>query len=74
MKEIIEFAKENDVKTIFFEELVNPKVATTIANELGAKTAVLSPLEGLSEEQTKNNEDYFSVMEKNLEQIHESMK
>lgn len=74
MSEIIKFAKENNVKTIFFEELVSPKVAKTIAKEINAKTEVLNPLEGLSEEQIKNNEDYFSIMEDNLQALYESMK
>lgn len=74
MKEIIKFAKENNIKTIFFEELVSPKVADTIAKEINAKTEVLNPLEGLSEGQISNGEDYFSVMEKNLEVLYESMK
>lgn len=74
MSEIIKFAKENKIKTIFFEELVSPKVAETIAKEVGAKTAVLNPLEGLSEEQIKNGDDYFSVMEDNLNAIYDSLK
>jgi len=48
--------------TIFFETLVSPKVAETIAREVGARTAVLDPLEGL----TDRNADYFSVMRANL--------
>lgn len=74
MSEIIKFAKENNVKTIFFEELVSPKVAETIAKEINAKTAVLNPLEGLTEEQIRNGEDYFTIMEKNLEALYDSMK
>ena len=74
MSEIIKFAKENNVKTIFFEELVSPKVAETIAKEIDAKTEVLNPLEGLTEEQINNGEDYFTVMERNLEVLYESMK
>lgn len=74
MSQIIKFAKKNNVKTIFFEELVSPKVAQTIAKEINAKIEVLNPLEGLSEEQINNGEDYFSVMEKNLEALYESMK
>lgn len=66
MDEIIQFAKEHDVKTIFFEELVSPKVSETIADEIGADTAVLNPLEGLTDEEINNGEDYFSVMEENL--------
>ncbi|WP_332523776.1 metal ABC transporter substrate-binding protein [Terrisporobacter sp.] len=74
MTEIIKFAKDNKISTIFFEELVSPKVAETIAKEVGAKTEVLNPLEGLSEESIKNGEDYFSVMEDNLQAIYDSLK
>lgn len=74
MAEVIDFVKDNQVKTIFFEELVSPKVAETIAKETGAKTEVLNPLEGLSDEEINAGEDYFSVMEKNLEVIKEALK
>ena len=73
MDEIIQFAKENDVKTIFFEELVSPKVSETIADEIGAKTAVLNPLEGLTDEEISAGEDYFSVMESNLKTLEEAL-
>lgn len=69
MEEIIQLAKKKKINTIFFEELVSPKVANTIAKEIGAKTEVLNPLEGLSEEQVDAGEDYFSVMRTNLKQI-----
>ena len=72
MAEIIEFAKEHKITTIFFEELVNPKVAQTIAKATGAKTAVLDPVEGLSDENKAKGLDYFSIMEKNLEAIREA--
>ncbi|MBE6905526.1 MAG: ABC transporter substrate-binding protein [Ruminococcaceae bacterium] len=67
MAEIIEFAKENDVKVIFFEELVSPKVSETIAKATGAETQVLNPLEGLSDEELAAGDDYFTVMRQNLE-------
>lgn len=67
MAEIAKFAKDNKVKYIFFEELVSPKVAETIAKEVGAKTEVLNPIEGLTDKQLKDGEDYFSIMNKNLE-------
>ncbi len=73
MAEIINFCRENNVKTIFFEELVSPKIAQTIANEVGAKTAVLNPLEGLSDEDISNGEDYFSIMRKNLAALEEAL-
>ncbi|MFJ1756899.1 metal ABC transporter substrate-binding protein [Kitasatospora sp. NPDC088134] len=56
-------AKENGVTTVFFESLVSPKLATTVAGDLGLKTAVLDPLEGIKE---PDRDDYFSVMRQNL--------
>jgi zinc transport system substrate-binding protein len=72
--EIIEFAKEHDVKVIFFEELVSPKVAEVIASAIGAKTDVLSPVEALNDEQMENGEDYFTVMRHNLEALKAALK
>ncbi len=74
MAEIIDFAKDNNIKTIFFEELVSPKVAETIASEIGAVTDVLNPLEGLTQEQLNTGEDYLSIMEKNLEALLNALK
>lgn len=73
MAEIVEFARENDIKVIFFEELVSPKVAETIADEIGATTMVLNPLEGLTKEQLDAGEDYLSIMGQNLEALQEAL-
>ncbi len=74
MAEIIDFARDKEIKTIFFEELVSPKVAETIAAEIGAQTAVLNPLEGLTQEQLNAGEDYLSIMEKNLNALVSALK
>lgn len=66
MSEIIDFVRENNVKVIFFEELVSPKVAEAIAKETGSATAVLNPLEGITADQKNAGEDYFSIMRENL--------
>jgi zinc transport system substrate-binding protein len=55
-------ARDGGATTIFFETLVSPKTADVIAREVGARTAVLDPLEGLSEP----GADYFSIMRANL--------
>jgi zinc transport system substrate-binding protein len=73
MAEVVEFAKEHDVKTIFFETLVDPKIAQTIADEISAQTAVLNPIEGLTEEEMKDNDDYITVMERNLEGLKKAL-
>ncbi|MEU8087830.1 metal ABC transporter substrate-binding protein [Micromonospora sp. NPDC049101] len=63
LAQVIEEAKEHHATTIFFETLVSPKVAETIAGQVGAKTAVLDPIEGLA---AGSNGDYLSVMRTNL--------
>ncbi|WP_288729607.1 metal ABC transporter substrate-binding protein [uncultured Fusobacterium sp.] len=69
MKEIIDFVKEHQVKVIFFESLASPKVAEAIARETGAKTDMLNPIEGLTEEEMASGKDYLSVMRENLEAL-----
>jgi zinc transport system substrate-binding protein len=69
MADIIDFAREHDVKVIFFEELVSPKVAETVADAIGAETMVLSPIEGLGDGERAAGGDYFSVMRQNLESL-----
>lgn len=66
MGEIAQIAKEKKIKYIFFETLVSPTLAQTIANEIGAKTLVFNPLEGLTEEEIIQGKNYISVMEENL--------
>ncbi|HEY0003013.1 MAG TPA: metal ABC transporter substrate-binding protein [Actinoplanes sp.] len=58
---VVAEARATGTTTIFFETLVSPKVAETIARTVGAKTAVLDPLEGRS-----GSGDYLAVMRDNL--------
>jgi zinc transport system substrate-binding protein len=61
------FVEEHDVRTIFTETLVSPEIADTVARETGAATAVLDPLEGLTDESA--GDDYLSVMRSNLQTL-----
>ncbi|HEX2144182.1 MAG TPA: zinc ABC transporter substrate-binding protein, partial [Glycomyces sp.] len=69
MAEVAAFVEEHGVTTIFFETLVSPDIADTLAAETGAQTAVLNPLEGLTQEQIDAGEDYFTVMRQNLAEL-----
>ncbi len=66
LAEVAKFAKANNVKYIFFETLVSPRLSETVAAEIGAKTLVFNPLEGLTDEQQRNGQDYFTVQRENL--------
>ncbi|MFC4584776.1 metal ABC transporter substrate-binding protein [Sphaerisporangium corydalis] len=45
LAEVAGIARQERVTTIFTEELVSPKVAEVLAKEVGARTAVLNPVE-----------------------------
>ncbi|WP_232320647.1 metal ABC transporter substrate-binding protein [Herbidospora daliensis] len=64
LAEAARIAKEKKVTTIFTEELVSPKVAEVLASEVGAKTAVLNPLES-----PPQGGDYISGMTANLSEL-----
>lgn len=61
--EVSRYARQKGVTTVFFETLVSPAVAETVAREAGLRTAVLDPVEGLA---PGTSDDYFSVMRRNL--------
>ena len=52
--------------TVFYETLVSPKVARSLAREAGVSTAVLDPIEGLSDDNAKAGKTYLSAMRENL--------
>jgi zinc transport system substrate-binding protein len=66
LAELTDLVEAKGVTTIFTEELVSPRVADALANEAGVKTAVLSPLEGLSSDEQARGDTYVTVMERNL--------
>ncbi len=60
---VADFVRANNVKTIYFETLVDPKIATVLAQETGAVTAALDPIEGIPAGST---ETYTTLMDSNL--------
>ncbi|TGN64991.1 zinc ABC transporter substrate-binding protein [Nocardioides eburneiflavus] len=65
-----EAIEADGVTTVFSERLVSPKMAETLAGDLGVTTAVLDPLEGLSDETA--DEDYLSIMRSNLSALQQA--
>lgn len=64
---VTDFVESNDVRTIYFETLVSPDIAESVARETGASTEVLDPIEGLNDE--SQGDDYLAVMRANLANI-----
>lgn len=63
---ITNMVKDKGLRYIFFETLVSPRLADTIAQETGAKTAVFDPIEGLSDENKQQGKNYVSIQRENL--------
>jgi zinc transport system substrate-binding protein len=69
LADIADFAKANDIKIIFFEELVSPKLSQTIAAEVGADTMALNPLEGITDDDMAVGKNYLTEMYQNLDNL-----
>ena len=69
IRELIRLARQNDIRVIYYESLVSPRVAATIAREVGARTLVFDPLEGLTDEELAHGKNYLSVMGENLRNL-----
>jgi zinc transport system substrate-binding protein len=59
-----ELIKSDGITTVFGERLVSPKLSEQLAKDMGVTTAVLDPIEGLTDE--TSDEDYLSLMRENL--------
>jgi len=68
LEKIISTAKKLNIKVIFAEESTSTKTSQVIADEIGGKVFVLSPLEIVSDE-----DNYISKMTKNLENLSEAL-
>jgi zinc transport system substrate-binding protein len=73
LEDLIEHVREEGATTVFFESLVSPELAETVARETGARTAELDPLEGISQDDLDAGDDYFSVMRANLSALREAL-
>lgn len=73
LERIVREVQRSGATTVFFETLVSPRLAETVAREAGAKTAVLNPLEGLSQKELDEGKNYFSVMRENLATLRQAL-
>jgi zinc transport system substrate-binding protein len=73
LAELAAKVRAEGTKTIFYETLVSPRVAQSLAREAGVGTAVLDPLEGLSEKDAKAGKSYVSVMRDNLASLRQAL-
>jgi zinc transport system substrate-binding protein len=73
LAELADLVEREGVTTVFTETLVDPEVAEALAREAGVDTAVLDPLEGLSDERRESGATYTSVMRDNGDALAEAL-
>jgi len=69
MKDLIDYCKENQIKTVFMEELASPKVSETLAKEVNATVEKIYTIES-----NELNKNYIETMRENLDRIYNSLK
>lgn len=65
---LVEYCRENNVTTIFAEEMASPHVSKTLAEEVGARVESIYTIES-----SENGASYLERMRENLEKIYKSM-
>ncbi len=70
LAELTRLIRQEGLTTVFSERLASPALAETLASDLGVSTAVLDPVEGLTDE--TSDEDYLSLMRGNLAALQEA--
>lgn len=73
LEALVDEVEKRGATTVFFETLVSPRLAETVAREAGVDTAALDPIEGLDEEELAGGADYFSVMRENLAALRKAL-
>lgn len=70
---LIEQANEENMTYVFFEQNTSNKVATIIQEHLHATPLYIHNLEVLTEEDIANNENYLTLMERNIRVLDEGI-
>ena len=74
MQQIIRLANELDIHVIYSEDLIDDRLAEAIANEIPhGKMLVLSPIEGISEEEQAAGIGHIDKMEQNVVNLKEGL-
>jgi zinc transport system substrate-binding protein len=73
LAKLIAAVRRSRATTVFFETLVSPKLAETVAREAKVRTAVLDPVEGLSGSDIDRGASYFTVMARNLAALRKAL-
>jgi len=70
---IVNLVRENSVRTVFSEEMMNPRMAQVLSQETGTKVRTLNPGANLTVAQWRSGVTFFDLMRKNLDTLKEGL-
>ena len=70
---VVDTAKEYNLNYIFFEQNVSSRLTETVQKEIGAEALILHNLSTLTDENIKNNEDYYTLMQHNIDVLKKAL-
>lgn len=73
LQNIIQTANENTLDTIYFEQNVSSKLTEIVQSEIGAESLQLHNLAVLTEADINEGENYFTLMERNIDNLEKGL-
>ncbi|MBP1915509.1 zinc transport system substrate-binding protein [Lederbergia galactosidilyticus] len=74
LQTIVKTVAEHDITYIVYDQTPITKVADVVKKETGATPVTLHNLEYITEDDLNNHEDYFSIMEANIQTLQKILK
>jgi zinc transport system substrate-binding protein len=73
LAEVVALARKRQLKYVFFETLVSPKLAEVVAEEIGARTLPLNPGANLTKGQLEEGVTFLAILEENLRNLRKGL-
>ncbi len=74
LTELIDTMQLNQINVIFYEELIDPKIARIIAEQTGASIEILHGAHNISREDMEKGISYFDIMHENIDKLKGALK
>ena len=73
ISELIQTIKEKNIQIIFYEELIEPRVANIISEQTNTKAMLLHGAHNVTKEEMQAQVSYISIMEANAQKLKEAL-
>ena len=69
MAQVISVSRQQNLPVVYYEELSDPKVGRSIAEETGVQLLLFHSCHNVSKEEFERGETYLSLMQQNAEHL-----